>query len=302
MTIEDRIINEAARLGFCSAGFARVTPVQSAGIFQKWLDEGNNAGMDYLRKNERLRQNPANLAGGAVTAIVVAASYQVNNEPGIGFATYARGIDYHDVLRLKLDALAHFISSITKTRTARVCVDSAPVAERDLAIAAGIGWRGRQGQVVNPDFGCCLLLGELLTDIDLPPSAPLENGCGSCELCLKACPTGALQQDGLVDCRKCISYLTIEHKGDFSPQQAASLGGAVFGCDLCTAVCPWNRKTADRRIMPELAPRPTPAPGEIMAMTPAGFSSRFTHTPIARLGLDRLKRNASSAEPVRSRR
>lgn len=294
MAVEQDIREATFQLGFCAVGFTPVTPIQTWDIYDEWLDAGKNAGMDYLRKNRDLRRNPTNLAQYARSAIVVAATYPVNKTPGKGFSTHAAGADYHEVIRGKLRSLAESIREWTTLETSRVCVDSAPVAERDLAIAAGIGWRGRQGQIVNEHYGCCLLIGILLVDIDLEPSKPVPNRCGDCMRCMNACPTGALEQDGRVDCRKCISYLTIEHKGDFTAVQAKAIGQSLYGCDFCTSICPWNSKSVDRRVMPEFESRPMPSPADILAMTESSFVAAFKDTSIARIGLQRLQRNATA--------
>jgi epoxyqueuosine reductase len=287
-----KIVTEAHRLGFAAVGFAAASPARTMPHFEAWLAAGFGANMDFLRKNLALRANPGALAPGVRSIIVAAARYPVNGDPGKGFAMHARSEDYHIVLRGKLEQLGAFIGRERPLSVARVCVDSAPVLEREWAVAAGIGWRGKQGQIVNAELGCCLLLGELMVDIDLEPSTPVANQCGDCRLCVEACPTGALSGDGLVDARKCISYLTIEHKGDIPAELQPEIGEALLGCDRCTAICPWNRFGADR-VMPELQPRPMPEAGECLRMTEAEFKTRFKDTVVFRSGLARLQRNAS---------
>jgi epoxyqueuosine reductase len=290
--LEREIAAEAKRLGLAAIGFAPACSIDHMDIFEKWLAGGSAAGMDFLNRNKALRTDVRELVPGAKTVIVVAARYPTPSEPGKGFAMHARGQDYHSVIRKKLESLAVFIDRQRPLSAKRICVDSAPILEREWAIRAGIGWRGRQGQIVSPDFGCCLFLGELIVDIDLKPSPPVANQCGDCRLCVEACPTGALARDGLVDARKCISYLTIEHKGDIPAD--SKTGEALFGCDCCTAGCPWNRFGNDR-VMPEFEPRSMPDTEECLCMTAAELEKRFANTVVQRTGLDRLRRNARLA-------
>jgi epoxyqueuosine reductase len=250
--------------------------------------------MDYLKKHKSLRSDPREMAHGAKSAIVVAARYPVSKTPGRGFSSCVGPKDYHDVIRAKLAQLAEFVRQKAVISVARVCVDSAPVLEREWAARAGVGWRGRQGQIVNPDCGCCILLGELLVDLALAPSTPVANQCGDCRKCVDACPTGALCPDGLIDARRCVSYLTIEHKGDFSPEESSAIGQSLFGCDICTAVCPWN-SCGDELVMSDLAGGDMPDPEKCLKMTETEFAAQFRNTSVFRTGLDRLKRNASAS-------
>jgi len=168
------------------------------------------------------------------------------------------------------------------------------VLEREWAVRAGIGWLGRQGQVVSREAGCCILLGELMLDVELAPSCPVENMCGDCRLCVESCPTGALSGDGLGDARKCISYLTIEHEGEIDAGLSGKMGQSLFGCDICTAICPWNRH-GDGLVMDELRGKHNPSAQECMEMTEESFRGIFKGTAVFRSGLDRLKRNAGIA-------
>ncbi|MBT3191683.1 MAG: tRNA epoxyqueuosine(34) reductase QueG, partial [Verrucomicrobia bacterium] len=228
--------------GFAAVGFAAVGPAQSMPVYEQWLAEGFAGEMDYLRRHAALRTHPDHIIPGAKSIIAVAARYPKNENPGAGFSTYARGQDYHDVLRRKLLSLGEFINAFHPLNVCRVCVDSAPLPEREWAMRAGLGWQGKQGQLVNPTAGCCIVLGFLLVDIELEPSVPLENQCGSCQCCMDSCPTGAAMGDARVDARRCLSYLTIEHKGSIPAEWQTAVAGTLFGCDCCTAVCPWNAR------------------------------------------------------------
>ncbi|MDD4869976.1 MAG: tRNA epoxyqueuosine(34) reductase QueG [Kiritimatiellae bacterium] len=294
MSLEQTIISEAIRIGFASCGITKTNSSETIILFKQWLAGGNAAEMGYLKRNIHLRSDIRNLMPETRSIIIVAARYPSNKSPGKGFSTYAGGKDYHKVIRGKLTLLLEFIKKRISVDNARICVDSAPVLERELAIQAGIGWRGKQGQIVNPQFGCCFVLGELLLNLELQPTAKLTNQCGACRKCLDNCPTGAITENGLLDCRKCLSYLTIEHKGEIPRESQALLGKTVFGCDICTAVCPWNR-AGNEQVMPELQLRKMPTIEEIIQMAKVEFNQRFKDTTIYRTGLESLKRNASIA-------
>jgi len=290
--LEAQIVSEIRRLGFAAAGFAQVDESCSAPIFEQWLHDGYAGGMDFLHRHAPLRRHPANIAADARTVIAVAARYPVNPKSGDGFCMTARTRDYHEVIRKKLRLLGDFIGIRTPLRCARICVDSAPLPEREWAVRAGLGWQGRQGQLIIPAAGACTVLGFLLVDVALQPAIPLDNRCGDCRRCVESCPTGAILPDGRLDARRCISYLTIEHRGDIAPDLRTVMGRSLFGCDICTSVCPWNR-TATAPVMPELMPDKMPPDAATVAgMTEDDFTERFSHTVVHRSGLDRLHRNA----------
>lgn len=288
------IKEEALSLGFASVGFAKVGPSGSINEYNKWLAKGYAAEMQYLHRHAPLKTHPENVAPGVESIIAVAARYPTNSHPGKGFSTYARGLDYHDVLRKKLRVLTKFINSRQPLNVHRICIDSAPLLEREWAMRAGIGWQGKQGQLINPVAGSCFVLGFLLVDVALEPSALLENRCGDCRRCIDACPTGAALGESVVDARKCLSYLTIEPCADVTDNLAIS--GVLFGCDCCTAVCPWNEH-ATSPIMQEFREiEPTPSAQELQNWTDEDFKNRFKGTAVFRTGLAQLQRNASFAD------
>ena len=291
MSLENSILTEARRLGFIAAGIAAAGPAENLDLFNRWLQDGNAADMAFMERSRQIRTDVKNVMPDVKSIIVVAARYATNKEPGKGFSTYARGMDYHIVIRGKLSLLADFIKKQPGIST-RVCVDSVPLFEREWAIRAGIGWRGRQGQIVNPKAGCCLSIGVLLLNIVLAPSTPCANQCGNCRLCVDACPTRAILDNGLIDCRRCLAYLTVEHKGDIQGELQIAKGQTLFGCDICTAVCPWNKMENDG-ILAEFHERLMPDAKEILAMSKEEFTSRFKDSTVFRTGLERLKRNAA---------
>ncbi|OPZ34172.1 MAG: Epoxyqueuosine reductase [Synergistetes bacterium ADurb.BinA166] len=245
--------------------------------------------MNYLTRHATLREQPELLLPGVKTILVAALRHAPTASPG--YAAYAAGADYHAVIRTRLQPLADLIRSRAPEARTRIAVDSAPVAERDWAMRCGIGWRGRQGQVLNAEAGAHLLLGEILTTVELPPTPPVENRCGECRLCVDACPTGALQADGTVDARLCRSYWTIEHRGPIPESVRASIGDCLFGCDRCVSICPWNAR-ATAPIPPEFTPRDLPPVEVCLTLDAAGFTERFGDSAVLRTGLDGLQRNA----------
>jgi epoxyqueuosine reductase len=288
LSLADALVRQGQAVGFCAIGFAAAEPRPSP-VFREWLAKGRQAGMDYLARHANLRENPDLLLPGVKTLLVAALRHPVSAPTG--YAAFAAGADYHAAIRARLETLVDVIRRHQPQAHTRITVDSAPVAERDWAIRCGIGWRGRQGQVLRTDTGAGLLLGEILMTLELPPTMPVENQCGDCRLCLDACPTGALQADGTVDARLCRSYWTIEHRGPIPESVRESIGDCLFGCDRCVTACPWNDR-ADAPIPPEFAPRPLPGAEACLALDTAGFKEIFRDSTVQRTGLAGLQRNA----------
>lgn len=296
MSLDYFIREEATRLGFVAVGYTAVGACQTFDRFENWLSRGYAGGMTYLARHAGLRGDPRQIMPEARSIIVVAARYPA--DPKISaFSNYARGRDYHDILRGKLKQLARSLEAQSSLALhSRICVDSAPVLEREWALRAGLGWIGKQGSLVNPQWGCTLYLGALLVNLELQPSLPLSGQCGTCRRCIEACPTGAIQPDGLVDARRCIAYLTIEHEGEIPEALQPLMGVSLFGCDRCTTVCPFN-PVGDAAILPEFNPVGTrlPTAEECLALSEADFQQKFRGTAVYRSGLARLKRNAMVA-------
>lgn len=235
---------EAVRLGFSACGLARaerVDQMQEA-RFRKWIAEGKHGEMDYLARNIEKRMDPRLLVEGAQTIVAVAMNYlpaHLPEKPPL--ASYAYGKDYHDVVRERLLALMQSLN-LKPYEDGRAFVDTAPVDERYWAVKAGLGWTGRNGQLIIPRAGSYFFLGELI--LVHPADAydsPKRNLCGNCRACVDACPAGALCGDGSMDARKCLSYLTIEHRGPLPEEAGEQMGDCFYGCDRCAEVCPWNR-------------------------------------------------------------
>ena len=290
--LEDFIRERARALGFGAIGFACVAPSRSAQAFQEWLDKKYCADMHYLQRHAALRSDPRKLAPQARTVIVVGARYPFK-QTGSAISNFARGTDYHSVLRSKLTQLAESIAGeCGDENIGPICVDSDPLSEREWAVRAGIGWIGRQGSVVSPEMGCCFFLGELLVNIELEPGRELSPQCGDCDLCMKVCPAGAIMSGNVVDARRCVSYLTIEHKGSINPELAFCFSGSIFGCDRCTSVCPWNQR-GKAKIMPEfyVSPDASFSLEKLSALDIIGYKKKFRKTPVERIGFERFSRN-----------
>lgn len=251
MDLSRLIKEEAFRLGFDACGFAPVAIADTeAPYLDRWLADGCHAGMQYMENYREIRLNPVGLVEGARTVISVALNYfpaekQPADAPRVAY--YAYGKDYHKVVKKKLQALWQYItgsllpSSAQSQVTARCFTDSAPVLERYWAWRAGLGWIGKNSCLIIPGKGSYFFLGEIVTTLELEYDSPQENRCGTCTRCLDACPTGALERPLRLNAAKCLSYLTIEHKGEIPAGQASRLDNRLYGCDTCQEVCPWNR-------------------------------------------------------------
>jgi len=298
------------RLGFARVGFAAIEPLElGAERLTAWLGAGRHAEMGYLADGPR--HDPRQLLAEAKTLIAVALAYPATPElvplrrgeaglPLTGIvARYARGDDYHDVLRKKLRRFADAIANLLgRPVLARHCVDTAPLLERAAAERAGIGFAAKSTMTIVPGVGSYVMLGELLVDVELVPDAPLSPGCGACRLCLDACPTGAIVDAHVVDARRCISYWTIEATGIIPRELRSLIGLRVFGCDVCQDVCPFNASAEGKPSAPELAPRPSLAAPDLIGLLELG-SARYRQlvkgTALRRTHRAQLARNAAVA-------
>ncbi|MBC8366210.1 tRNA epoxyqueuosine(34) reductase QueG [bacterium] len=289
-------------LGFDRVGFAPALVVDDYPRYQSWLDAGYAGGMEYMHRNCCLREDPRELLAEARSVIMVSMNYHWPSEDKAvdergRVSRYARGRDYHKVMRKRLQNVELILREEFGAQATRVCVDSAPLLERSLAAAAGLGWIGKNTLLIDERLGSWTFLAALLCDLDLPADSPVADRCGNCTACLEACPTQAFPEPGLLDASKCISYLTIEHKGEIDDDLAGQMDNHIFGCDICQEVCPWNTKAPMTEIE-DFRPRElvsTPLLSELLQLDEAGFLKRFAGTPVMRAGLDGMKRNARIA-------
>jgi len=298
---KDLIRAKARALGFDGAGFAAASPPAGAADGLKaFIGAGHHGDMDWMARRTKARSDPKGLWADARSVIVLAQNYGPGGDPlallgkpEIGvIAAYARGRDYHLVVKSRLKVLARWIN-VTWGAEVKVFVDTAPVMEKPLAQAAGIGWQGKHTNLVSREFGSWLFLGEIYTTLDLPADAPETDHCGSCRDCLDICPTDAFPEPGKIDARRCISYLTIEHKGPIAEEFRVPMGNRIYGCDDCLAVCPWNkyaRLSAEPAFLPR-AELTAPKLADLAALDDEGFRQVFSTSPIKRIGRDRFVRN-----------
>ncbi len=288
----------AARAGFSRCGVARAAPLDPRAL-DRVLERGAEADMVWLRTQRAERLDPDLLLPGVRSVIALALAYHAGDPPpqaeGAGaLARYARGRDYHTVMKRRLAALVADLRAADPEARALPTCDVAPVMEKVWAERAGVGWIGKNGCLITPEHGSWVLLATVLLDRALEPDAPHPERCGTCTACLPACPTGAIPEPGLVDARRCISFWTIERRGEIPLDMAGRLGGWVFGCDDCQTVCPWNHGVAvDCEI--DLVPRPGQSSLDLeplLRLTEQEYRRRFNGTSLARARHDGLVRNA----------
>lgn len=301
-TLEQRIEREAYAIGFDLVGFVRLGEVETAAHYDAWVASGFEGEMGYMARDAAIRHDTRRPHPGALSAIVVGMDYG-GAEPGGSVARYARGEDYHDVMRERLRQLhSRLVVEVGHDVDARPYVDTAPILERDLARRAGLGWFGKNTMLINPARGSYFFIGSLFVALELEPSAPFEaDRCGSCTRCLEACPTDAFVAPRVLDARKCVSYLTIEHRGAIDEVLREGMADHLYGCDVCQEVCPWNVKFA--RALPDESPYAArEALGssdartlahKLLGMSQDAFSAAFSGSPMKRAKLRGLKRNAA---------
>ena len=303
MTADPReaIREHAKALGFDAVGFAPpVTDAVLESHFARFIELGYHGDMSWLAANAARRMSPTALWDKARSVIVVGVNYgppgdplKLLGRPERGtISAYAQGADYHDLLKGRLRVLARWVAE-THGCEVKIFVDTAPVMEKPLAERAGLGWQGKHTNLVSREFGSWLFLGEIYTTLPLEPDAPEADHCGACTRCQDACPTKAFPAPYTLDARRCISYLTIEHKGHIAREFRAAMGNRIYGCDDCLAVCPWNKfaaRTGEYAFLPRLE-LTAPRLADLAQLDDEGFRRVFAGSPIKRIGRDRFVRN-----------
>ena len=306
LPFRERLETEARALGFVAFGVARADAApRTAERLRAWLDAGAHGDMIWMETTADRRGSPAGLWPEVRSVISLGMSYApaidplaLADEKEVGrISVYAQGGDYHDIVKKALKHLARWLVAASPCAL-KVFVDTAPVMEKPLAEAAGLGWQGKHTNLVSRADGSWLFLGAIYTTLELEPDSPHSARCGSCSRCLDACPTGAFPAPFQLDARRCISYLTIEHKGPIPHEFREAMGNRIYGCDDCLAVCPWNRFADTARRNQAFVPRAelvAPALADLLALDDAGFRQVFAGSPIKRIGRDRMVRNAAIA-------
>ncbi len=306
MSLSEGIKQRAIELGFDLVGITDASPLNNKQVelLAGWLKTGYAGQMNYLHRNFEKRINPANLLDDAQSVICVGLNYKPPKQKPMSIGTtkltgrvasYARYEDYHIFIKEQLRKLIDFITSIaSRDHKFKICVDSAPLAERALAARAGLGFIGKNHMLINPTLGPQIFLGEIITTLKLQPDESIAGECSNCSECFDACPTGALGPGGQFDANKCISYLTIEYKGRIPADLAEKIGDKLFGCDECILACPYqqNAPVCKNTQFKFYSDRAALNLQEILDLIEDEFEIRFTNSVILRSGLDQLKRNA----------
>ena len=306
-SLRERLEEKASELGFAAFGVARADAAPEAGArLRQWLAEGCHGDMIWMADTAERRASPAGLWPEVRSVLSLGMSYAPAGDPlalaGAAdrgrISVYAQGADYHDTIKKALKALARWLVAEADCEL-KVFVDTAPVMEKPLAEAAGLGWQGKHTNLVSRTDGSWLFLGAIYTTLEIEPSpAAHAVHCGSCTACLDACPTNAFPAPFRLDARRCISYLTIEHKGPIPNEFREAMGNRIYGCDDCLAVCPWNRFADAARANKAFLPRAelaAPALSDMLALDDASFRQVFAGSPIKRIGRNRMVRNAAIA-------
>jgi epoxyqueuosine reductase len=301
--LKRRLAEQARSLGFAAVGFAPAAddPLRARRL-QEWLAEGLHGEMEWMEARADVRRGPQSMWPEAKSVIALGMSYAPEADPlaldgdpaRARISVYAQGGDYHDTVKKALKALARWLVEQAPGTELKVFVDTAPVMEKPLGEAAGIGWQGKHTNLVSREHGSWLFLGAIYTTLPFAPDRPHGDACGSCRACQDACPTDAFPAPYRLDARRCISYLTIEHKGPIPEEFRAAIGNRIYGCDDCLAVCPWNKfadQAARNRAFLPRAELAAPKIGELLALDDAGFRRLFAGSPIKRIGRDRFVRN-----------
>ncbi|NJS38461.1 MAG: tRNA epoxyqueuosine(34) reductase QueG [Rhodobacteraceae bacterium] len=296
---KEQLVARALEEGFVKVGICRPDAVpEAAGRLRAFLDEGRHGQMAWMAEREAWRGSAAALWPEARSVVMLAEAYTPQSDPMAGLAerdrgvvsVYAQGKDYHDLVKRRLKRLGRWLVDASGAEI-KVFVDTAPVMEKPLAQAAGLGWQGKHTNLLGRDLGNWVFLGAIFTTQELEPDAPEVSHCGTCTACLDVCPTRAFPAPYQLDARRCISYLTIEHRGPVDEELRALMGNRIYGCDDCLAVCPWNKFAVAATEMGYQPRVGLPDLADLAALDDAGFRTRFQGSPIKRIGRDRFVRN-----------
>jgi epoxyqueuosine reductase len=296
--LKARLVDFALELGFDSCRVVACVPPAHAYEFKDWLDDGAHGEMSYMARGEEKRRDPQIILQGAKSIVVLALNYFQGSAPvatEARIARYALGDDYHALIEARLNKIDNFLRELGGTQ--KCYVDTGPILERDHAAQAGIGWHGKSTMLINEKLGTWFFLAEILTTLDLPPDAAMRDRCGTCERCIKACPTGAITAPHKLDSRRCISYLTIELKGSIPLELRSLMGDRIFGCDDCLDACPWNRFAKASRETAFAARTSTTgfALVDYLQLSDAEFRNLFRDSPIKRIKRRGFLRNVCVA-------
>ena len=296
--LKEQIKAEAEKLGFCLCGFTNAEPLADFARYTRWLEDEPTGTMNYLKREDTLakRADLRLLLPDVRSVCVLAVPMGIKNRSGsYEVASYAYYADYHEAILPMAESLISKIREICGNTdlASRICIDSAPVLERSLAVRAGLGWIGKSSMFVAPRLGSALFLCEILLSLELQPDEPFTgDGCGACSRCVDACPTGCIDPvNRTIRADRCAAYLTIEHKGDFTPEQAALIGSHLFGCDECLRACPHNSRNSGISPLPPASAIPTPEDGDL---SDAEFKEKFRTSPVLRTKAKGLRRNAEA--------
>ena len=296
---KEQLVARALEEGFVKVGVCRPDAVPEAAVrLREFLAEGRHGQMGWMAEREEWRGSAAGLWPEARSVIMLAEAYTPEGDPMAGLrerdrgviSVYAQGKDYHDLVKRRLKRLGRWLVEASGAEI-KVFVDTAPVMEKPLAQAAGLGWQGKHTNLLGRDLGNWVFLGAIFTTLELEPDVPEVSHCGSCTACLDICPTNAFPAPYQLDARRCISYLTIEHKGPVDTELRACIGNRIYGCDDCLAVCPWNKFAVAAREIGYQPKHGWPELAELAVLDDAGFRARFAGSPIKRIGRDRFVRN-----------
>ncbi len=302
--LKDRLRDTALGEGFAEMGICRPDAIpEAADRLATYVEEGRHGQMGWMEERMHWRGNPAALWPEARSVIMLAEAYTPRHDPldvleqreRAAISVYAQGRDYHDLVKKRLKRVGRWLLEQVPEEQIKVFVDTAPVMEKPLAQAAGLGWQGKHTNLLGRTVGNWVFLGAIFTTIDLPVDAPATEKCGSCTRCLDICPTNAFPAPFQLDARRCISYLTIEHKGPVPEEFREALGNRIYGCDDCLAVCPWNKFAQDATEMRYFGDLGAPPLADLARLDDAGFRAMFSGSPIKRIGRDRFLRNVAYA-------